>query len=87
MANGSDEFAALISAIVPILITLPKPPFAFGHRNPMDPAATSVSHRSVAPPSERRSSVRREIPWTGSWRSERSACGVSACGLSAGWRW
>ena len=76
-----------MSAIVPIVTSLPNPPRAFGHRKPIEPAATSVSQSSVAPPIERRRSVRREIPWTGSWRSERSACGVSAWGLSAGWRW
>ncbi len=80
-------FAALMSAIVPILITPPKPPFELGHRKPMEPAVISVSHSSTAPPMERRSSVRREMPWTGSWRSERRACGVRALGLSAGARW
>ncbi len=76
-----------MSSIVPISISLPKPPFWFGHRKPMEPKVTSVIQRRAAPPMERRRSVLREIPWTGSWRSERRACGVRAWGLSAGARW
>ena len=64
-----------------------KPPREFGHRKPMEPAATSVIQSRAAPPIERRRRVRREMPWTGSWRSERRACGVRAWGLSAGARW
>jgi len=84
---GSVELAALTSASVPISMVPPKPPFVFGQRKPIDPAVTSVSQSRTAPPIERRSRVRREMPWTGSWRSERRACGVSAWGLSAGARW
>ena len=43
--------------------------------------------RWFTPPSEERSSWRREMPWTCSRRSDLMACSVSACGWAAGSTW